>query len=303
MTRKSIKNKLKMLVILGPTATGKSELAVKLAKKFNGEIISADSRQVYKGLGIGTGKITKREMRGIPHYMLDVISPKKTFSAHDFQKQAKKIITDILSRNKLPIICGGTGYYVRYIVHNIVLPAVPPDIKLRKKLEKKSLPELQVLLKKLDQRRAENIDMKNPVRLIRAIEIATQLGSVPEVKEIKSPYNILEIGLKLDDKELKAKIHNRVLSRLKKGMIKEAQNLHKNGLTLKRMRGFGMEYGYLADYIKNKISKKELAYNIEKGNLDYAKRQITWFKKDKRIKWFNPNQTKKVFLEVKKFVD
>jgi len=232
--------KPKILVILGPTATGKSDLAVRLARKYNGEIISADSRQVYKGLDIGTGKITKKEMMGIPHHMLDVISPKKVFSVSEWKRIAEEKIKDILSRNKLPIICGGTGLYIQSIVDGVVFPEVPPDFVLRKKLKKKLVQELFALLKKLDSRRAKNIAKEkggeNPVRLIRAIEIATYLGKVPKMIKKKSSYDILQIGLTLPEKDLKQRIHTRLISRMKKGMVKEAEKFHTEGLSWKRMR-------------------------------------------------------------------
>ncbi|MCX6701617.1 MAG: tRNA (adenosine(37)-N6)-dimethylallyltransferase MiaA [Candidatus Zambryskibacteria bacterium] len=293
----------KILVILGPTATGKSNLAVKLAKKYNGEIISADSRQVYKGLNIGTGKITKKEMLGIPHHMLDVISPKKVFSVSGWQKQTKKIIADIISRGKLPIICGGTGFYIQSIVESAVLPEVPPNKLLRKKLEKNGLEDLQKILAKLDVRRFSNIDIKNPIRLIRAIEIATYLGSVPKIKKQKNQYKFLQIGLILPNDELKEKIYNRLFSRIKRGMIKEAENLHKDGLSWKRMRELGLEYRYLAYYLKKRLSKLEFIKKLETEIWHYAKRQMTWFKKDKKIKWFKPNQIKEIEKLVTIFVD
>src|SRR3990167_899026 len=165
MREKSSKNSSKILVILGPTATGKSGLAVKLARKYKGEVISADSRQVYKDLDIGTGKNTKKEMRGVPHHMLDIVSPKKVFTVSEWKEKTEKIIKNIISRGKLPIICGGTGFYIQSIVENVILPEVPPNKVLRKKLEKKGLAELQTILVKLDPRRFSNIDIKNPVRL------------------------------------------------------------------------------------------------------------------------------------------
>ena len=165
----------KIVVILGQTATGKSEIAIKLAKKFGGEIISADSRQIYKGLNIGSGKVTKKEMSDVPHHILSIVSPKKTFSVAEWQEKTKKIIVEIDSRGKLPIICGGTGFYIQSIVENVALPEVPPNKKLREKLENKTAGELVKILKKLDQKILKTIDTKNPVRLIRAIEIATEL--------------------------------------------------------------------------------------------------------------------------------
>lgn len=292
----------RVLVVLGPTATGKSDLAVKLAKKYNGEVISADSRQVYKGLDIGTGKITKKEMLGVRHHMLDVISPKKVFSVSDWKKQTVEIIQNIHIREKLPIICGGTGFYIQSIVDGVILPEVPPNLKLRKKLERKSPKELQITLKHLDPKRFKDIDIKNKVRLIRAIEITKKLGSVPKIKKAQSEYEILQIGLNLPINNLKKRIHNRVLSRLKKGMINEAGNLNKNGLSWKRMKELGLEYRFLADYLQGKVSKKELLKNIEDGNLDYSKRQMIWFKRDGRIKWFEPSQIDMIKNETQEFL-
>lgn len=287
MESKSIKKIPQIIVILGPTATGKSDLAVQIANKLNGEIISADSRQVYKGLDIGTGKITKREMKGVPHHMLNVISPKKVFSVSEWQKQAQKNIEEIISRGHVPIIVGGTGFYIQSIVDGIVLPEVPPNQNLRKNLEDKSADELLKILQKLDPKRAKTVDQKNPVRLIRAIEIATTLGKVPKIKKKQNQNEFIQIGLTADSEILKKRIHTRLLKRLKQGMIAEAKNLHLNGLSYKRMRNLGLEYRYLADYLENKITKVELIENLDREIYQYAKRQMTWFKRDKNIHWNN----------------
>jgi tRNA dimethylallyltransferase len=294
--------KPKILVILGPTATGKSDLAVKLAKKYRGEVISADSRQVYKGLDIGTGKITKEEMRGIHHWLLDVENPKNVFNVADYKKLADEKIKTILKRSKLPIICGGTGFYIDAVIKNIDLPEVKPDLKLRKDLEEKSLEELQETLLKLDPIRYKSIDLKNKVRLVRAIEIAKHIGKVPEIKISTPSYNVLQIGLNLDSETLRKKIHKRVVSRIKQGMIEEAVELNKKGLSFERMRELGLEYRYLADYIEKKIDKKRLALKLQNEIWHYAKRQMTWFKRDKSIKWFNPNEFKKIENIVSKFL-
>ena len=295
-----------ILVILGPTATGKSKLAVRIANKYEGEVISADSRQVYTGLDIGTGKITKSEMRGIPHHMLDVVSPKKVFSVADWKKQAEKIIAQIISRGKLPIICGGTGFYIQSIVDNIVLPEVPPNFKLRKKLQNKTATELFKILQKLDPERAKTIEPKNPVRLIRAIEIAKTLGKVPPmsrtVLDIKNDFEFLQIGLKLPDHELKRKIRIRLFARIREGMVEEAKKLHRHGLSWKRMRELGLEYRYLSYLIQKKITKEEFVQKLQTEIWRYAKRQMTWFKRDKRIKWFSPKETAKIDKEVAKFL-
>jgi tRNA dimethylallyltransferase len=297
------KNKNKMVVILGPTATGKSGLAVKLARKYHGEVISADSRQVYKGLDIGTGKITKDEMQGIHHWLLDIVNPKDSFSVAQFQEQVRAKIQTILKRSKLPIICGGTGFYIDSVVNNTVLPEVPPNKKLRAKLEKKSAEELALMLKQLDENRYNNIDINNKVRLVRAIEIATAIGKVPKIINNESEYNFLKIGLVLSNEDLRSKINKRLKLRIKQGMIEEAERLHKKGLSYERMRELGLEYRYLADFLEKKISKIEMISKLETEIWRYAKRQMTWFKKDKRIKWFNPKEIRKIQKEINSFLD
>jgi tRNA dimethylallyltransferase len=188
-------DKPKMVVIVGPTSSGKSDLAVALAKKFNGEVISADSRQVYKGLNIGTGKITKKEMRGVKHHLLDVADPRKQFTVSDFLDLTNKTIVQIVKSGKLPIVCGGTGFYIDALLGEKQIPEVPPNPKLRKQLENKTTKELFKMLQKLDPERAKNIDAQNPRRLVRAIEIAKKLGKVPEYREPDFKYDVLKIGI------------------------------------------------------------------------------------------------------------
>jgi len=297
--------KPKIIIILGQTATGKSDLAIKIAKRFNGEVISADSRQVYKGLDIGSGKIMEKEMRGVPHHLINVANPKKVFSVAEYKKLAEKAVEKIIRDGKVPIICGGTGFYIDALINDIVLPKVPPNIKLRKVLEKKSTQELFKILKKLDKRRAKNIDKNNPVRLIRAIEIAKALGKVPHLVLGVPSYDILKIGIKLSSEKLKNNIEKRLIKRLNSGMIKEVDNLHKSGLSYKRMRELGLEYKFLANYLNKKISKKEMVEGLYTAICQYSKRQDTWFKRDKDIKWFNPTQKnfiKKTRNLVKKFL-
>ena len=283
--------KPKILVVLGPTATGKSDLAVELALKYKGEVISADSRQVYKGMDLGTGKITKREMKGVPHYLLDVASPKSVFTVIKFQAQAQKIIADILRRGKLPIICGGTGFYIDAVVNNIVLPNVPPNPALRKKLERKTAEALFAMLKKLDPARAKTIDSHNKVRLVRAIEIAQSLGAVPKVKTSQI-YDPLLIGLDIPDLALKERIRARLLRRLDSGMLAEVARLHRQGVSYRRLEKFGLEYRNCALLLQKKITREQLIQNLEREIWQYVKRQRTWFRDPKRagkkIKWFNP---------------
>ncbi|MFA5841099.1 MAG: tRNA (adenosine(37)-N6)-dimethylallyltransferase MiaA [Candidatus Paceibacterota bacterium] len=268
----------KVIVILGQTATGKSSLAVKIAKKVSGEIISADSRQVYKNLDIGTGKISKKEMKGIPHYLLNVANLKHKFTVTEYKKLAEEKISEILARGKTPIICGGTGFYIDAIVKGIVFPEVPPNIKLRKILEKKTEMELLKILRKLDQRRAKNIDVKNKVRLMRAIEIAKALGKVPEMTEIKPMYKFVKIGLYLPEEKLKKKIKKRVKAMFKAGLLKEIKSLKNKGISDKRLKEFGFEYN-------------EPTYEkVVTETLKYAKRQMTWFKRDREIKWLDASK-------------
>lgn len=300
-----IVKKPKLIVICGQTATGKSDFAVQIAKEIGGEIISADSRQVYIGLDIGSGKITKKEMRGVPHHLLDVISPKKVFSVSDFKLQAEKKIREIIDRGHVPIVCGGTGFYIDTLLGTINLPEVAENKTLRKTLGSKTKEQLLALLKKLDPVRAETIDQHNPVRLIRAIEIATTLGSVPVLQK-KSPYDVLSIGLTLPDEILKEKIRMRLFARIGKyKMLDEARKLHEKGLSWKRMRELGLEYRFMADHLTGKLSKEEMLTQLETAIWHYAKRQKTWFKKNTDIVWIDPRKksdVKKSLQEVKKFL-
>lgn len=294
----------KLIVILGQTATGKSDFAVLAAKEIGGEIISADSRQVYKGMDLGTGKITKKEMLHIPHYLLDVVNPSKIFSVSDFQKLANKKIKEISSKNKIPIICGGTGFYIDSVINGNIFPEVKPNKKLRKELENKSKEELFKILVKLDKKRAETIDKNNPVRLIRAIEIAKELGKVPKIKN-SSNFNILKIGLKVPDEILKERIKLRLLSRIKKGMIKEIKDLHeKEKVSWKRFESFGLEYRYVSYFLQGKLTKNEMIEELNTAIWHFAKRQNTWFKRDKNTIWINPlkdSDKQKAIKEIKKF--
>ena len=299
-------NKQKLIVVLGPTATGKSDLAVKIAKDFNGEIISADSRQVYKGLDIGSGKITKKEMMGIPHYLLDVASPKRTFSVAQFKKLAEKAIKKIAKQNKVPIICGGTGFYIDSVIYDLNFPEVKANLKLRKSLNKKSLEELRQILKKLDKDRFKEIDQKNKVRLIRAIEIAKTLGKIPKLKKA-SNYDVLFIGIDFSDKTLKDRIYKRILNRMN-GMKKEVKKLRKSHLSLKRMKELGLEYRNLALLHEKKLTEKDFVDKLFMEIWHFAKRQRTWFSSTplginkRNIKWFVPPKYSKVKKEVKNFL-
>lgn len=277
----------KLIVILGPTASGKTDLSINLAKKIKGEIVSADSRQVYKGMDIGSGKITKEEMRSVPHHLLDVANPKIRFSVAQYQKKAIKAIKKIQKKNKIPFLVGGSGFYIQSITDQIIIPEVKPDWKLRKKLEKLNNKQLFKKLKKLDVKRAKSIDKNNPRRLIRALEIVLKTKKpIPKLGYPAPQFDIILIGIKKAEKELKNSIHKRLLKRLKNNaMINEVKKLHKNGLSWKRLEEFGLEYRYVAQHLQNKTSYEKMAESIEKDSRHLAKKQMTWFKRDKRIKW------------------
>lgn len=264
----------KVIVILGQTATGKSSLAVKIARKINGEIISADSRQVYKGLDIGTGKITKNEMRGVPHHLINVANPKKQFTVAEYKQIADRKILEILSRGNTPIICGGTGFYIDAITMGLVLPEVPPNKKLRSILSKKKSETLFRMLQKLDVQRARSIDPNNKVRLIRAIEIAKALGKVPRLVAKKPRFKFVKIGLYLPPDVLRKKVKVRVKKMFKAGLLREVKGLKRSGVSNNRLRELGFEY-YNPTY-----------ESVVNATMQYAKRQMTWFKRDKKIKWF-----------------
>ncbi|MBU3669067.1 MAG: tRNA (adenosine(37)-N6)-dimethylallyltransferase MiaA [Candidatus Taylorbacteria bacterium] len=296
--------KNKVVVILGPTAVGKSDTAVTLSKRLKcAEVISADSRQVYTGLNIGSGKITKKEMQGVIHHGLDIVSPtrKKAYSVAEFKEYADKKITEISKRKNLPILCGGTGFYIDAVIDGMVLPEVPPNLPLRAKLSTYTTEKLFNMLKKIDDTRAKNIDSKNPVRLIRAIEISKALGKVPIVQKGK-PYETLVIGVDVPNEILKKKISLRVQKRMKQGMLKEAINLHKKGVSWKRMKSFGLEYGLLADLAQKKISKKDFLERLEIEIWQYVKRQRKWFARRDDIHWYTPHDIQKIYRSVSKFI-
>lgn len=281
--------KPKLVAIVGPNASGKTSLSIALAKKFHGEIISADSRQVYRGLDIGSGKVTKREMRGIPHHLLDVTSPKKVFTVAQFQQLGRRAIKEIIAKRKLPIVVGGTGLYVDALIYNRHFPTVRPDIKLRKKLEAQSVEKLFAQLKKLDLRRSATIDRHNPRRLVRALEIIlTTKQLVPsraEALDATSDYDVLMLGVAIPDKKLHINIHKRLIARIQHGMIAEAKRLHIKGLSPRRFENLGLEYRYLGRYLNGSLTKEKMATELETEIWHYSRRQMTWFRKNKSIRW------------------
>ncbi len=269
----------KLLILLGPTATGKTSISIELAKKYNGEIISADSRQVYRGMDIGTGKVTKTEQRMARHHLLDVANPKRSYTVSHFQHDAVRAIRDISKRGKLPIICGGTGFWVEALLSGSQFPSVPPNKILRKKLSKLSAEKLFAILQKKDPERAATIDTHNPVRLIRALEIIEATRKpVGKLRLSESPYDAKIILLNPSQKTLFARIEKRLKARLRQGMIAEIKHLRTSGVSDKRLIEFGLEYRYVTQYLQGKLNRQEMEAKLLSEIKKYAKRQMTWFR-------------------------
>lgn len=291
----SISNKL--IIILGPTASGKSEMALKLARKFGGEIISADSRQIYREMNIATAKPyflqTKKRnklkpiiINKIPHYLIDIINPNEDFSVAEYKKSAVKIIHDIRSREKIPILVGGTGLYISAIVDNIEIPKVKPNPALRKKLEKTPIDKLLKQLKKLDIQTFKTIDKNNKRRVIRALEVTISTGKpFSKQREKGRPlFNVMEIGIDISREKLYKKIDQRAEGMVKAGLISETKKLAKKySYNLPSMSGIG--YKQIGIYLRGEITLEKAKELIKFATHQYARRQISWFRKDKRIKW------------------
>ncbi len=298
----SARKRPKIIVIVGPTASGKTALAVKIAKKFNGEIVSADSRQIYRGMNIGTAKPTRRETAAIPHYLINIKNPDEDYTAAEYKKGAIAAIKKILRKGKLPILVGGTGLYVRAVTDNLDIPAVAANQKLRLWLEseakKRGLDYLFKKLVELDPEAAYIVDPKNPRRIIRALEIAIKTGKPfsRQRKKGKSLFDILQVGMNIPRGQLKKQINARVDEMVRNGLIDEVRNLiGKYGPNLRTFSAIG--YREIIEYLRNEISFKEAVRSIKTNTWHYAKRQMTWFKRDKSIKWLTQKQDVRVLIK------
>jgi tRNA dimethylallyltransferase len=304
-------SKKKIYFIVGPTASGKTALSIELAKSrlpdgCNGfEIISADSRQIYRGFDLSTGKVTTEEMEGIPHHLLDIVDPGVYFSVVDFVNLATKKIEEIYKRGNIPIICGGTGFYIDSLIYEYNLPPVIKDEKLRKELENKTSDMLYIILKKTFKKAgffsrinhffanrqtlkkfADPEFKNNKHRIIRAIEIATQLGYVPQLKKTERysepEYDLKIISTNLSKDVLEKKIYKRLIDRIDQGMIKEIENaIEKYNLSYEYLDDLGLEFKWTAKFLKGEISKEEMIKGLGLEIFQYAKRQIAWFKRYK----------------------
>ncbi len=292
----NITKKAKIIVLLGTTASGKTSLGVALAQEFNGEIISADSRQVYRGLDIGSGK-DLQEYGDIKHHLIDVADPQERYSVADYQKAAFAAIQDILSRGKLPIIVGGSGQYLEAVVENYQLKEVKPDNELRGELEERTAEELFTLLKQKNATFAEklnNSDKNNKRRLIRYLEVFSNKkdNENSEVVQKESDYDFLLLGITHNKDVLTKRISKRLIDRLEKeGMIQEVSDLHdKKALSWERLESFGLEYKFISRYLQEKIDYDQMVELLDRAINQFTKKQMTWYKrweKKRAINWIN----------------
>ena len=276
----------KLVVIAGTNASGKSGLGIELALLYGGEIISADSRQVFKGLDLGSGKVTKEEMQGIPHHMIDVAKPNDFFSLKDFQTGAYEAIDDVINRGKIPFLVGGTGLYVNSVVDGYNLNGEKPDPKIRQKIYDLSIEEIKSRLKELNPSALERVDLNNKRRLERALERALT-GNGDELESVKK-YDTLVLGVTWDRKVLYERIRERLDMRLSQGMIDEVKALREEGVTDEFLYKLGLEYRYILMYLRGEFESYEAFYDklfMEIRHL--AKEQMTWFRKRKDIVWID----------------
>ncbi len=286
----------KLFILAGPTAVGKTDISIEEAKKIDGEIISADSMQIYRHMNIGSAKITKGEMQEIPHHLIDIVDPKENFNVSRYKNMAEKIIKDIYSRNKFPMLVGGTGLYINSLICNYGFTGAKVDVNYRNYLESlakmKGKEHVHSLLKDIDAASYERLYPNDLKRVIRALEVYKLTGrTIGEFNRKDAlyniPYDIYYFVLNMDRVKLYERINKRVDLMIKKGLIDEVKNLKSMGYTkdMQSMKGIG--YKELIRYLEGDISLDEAVYLIKKGSRNYAKRQLTWFRKDERAIWIN----------------
>lgn len=277
----------KVIAVVGATASGKSEYAIELAKRLDGEIVSADSRLVYKGMNIGTAKPTTEEMQGIPHYMIDIVEPEFNYSVGLYAKEAKEKVKDIISRGKLPIIVGGTGLYYRVLLENYDLPDIEPDYTLRQELSKYSFDELHNMLLHLDAKAANAVERNDKKKLIRYIEIVKLTGkNLESARGLKDTleFDVEWIGLNYPREILYDRINKRVDIMIEKGLIDEVKSLLSNHGRISNITDT-IGYREMISYLDGELSLEEAKDKLKQNTRNYAKRQLTWFRKNEQIKW------------------
>ncbi|GAM14944.1 tRNA (adenosine(37)-N6)-dimethylallyltransferase MiaA [Mesobacillus selenatarsenatis] len=308
-----MEQKQKLIVLIGPTAVGKTKLSIELAKKFNGEIISGDSMQIYKGMDIGTAKITQEEMEGVPHHLIDIKEPDESFSTAEFQGLVRKKINEISSRGKMPMIVGGTGLYIQSVIFDYHFTEAPSDPVFRCSLEEEAETKGQEFvhgkLKEVDPESASRIHPNNVRRVIRALEIIHCTGKTAgELQENQSPellYDTALIGLTMDREMLYTRINFRVELMMEQGLLDEVKYFYEKGLKdCQSIQAIG--YKELYDYFDGKISLEQAIENLKQNSRRYAKRQLTWFRNKMNVEWFDMSESKdaeKKFAEISKFIE
>ena len=282
--------KPKLIVIEGTTASGKSGMSVELAAHYGGEIISADSRQVFRGLDLGSGKITPEETQGVPHHLIDVVNPNDFFSMHDFQRMAYEAIDGVIARGKIPFLVGGTGLYVASVTEGYVMSDIEPDLEYRAYLETFETPKLYEMLMAV--RPDAEVDAKNRNRVMRILE------KIHDGDDIDAPnqprYDCLKIGMTYDRPVLRDRIDERLKLRVELGMIEEVQRLIDEGATIEFMLKLGLEYRFVTQYLTGEIpDKQEMLDLLATAIKQFAKRQMIWFRRDKEIQWLDMDSSPK----------
>lgn len=298
-------NLAKLVVIAGPTASGKSSLGISLAQEFHGEIVSADSRQVYRGLDLGSAKVTPEEQAMVPHHLLDVADPAEIYTVARFQQEASAAIETILARAHQPFLVGGSPHYIQAVVDHLDIPSVPPQPELRSELERHPLDDLLLQLEQLDPQCAASIDRQNPRRVIRALEVCLVTGRpFSEQRKVATPlYNCLLIALNWPRSELYARIDARVDERMHLGMVEEVRHLLANGLSHERLEALGLEYRFIGRFLRGEfISEAAMVERLKFAIHDFTRRQLTWFRKDQRIIWVDGHQPDAAFELVRQFL-
>lgn len=276
--------KPKVFAVVGPTASGKTSFAIELAEKINGEIVSADSRLVYKGFDIGAAKPTLEERKGIPHHMIDIVEPEFDYSAGLYAEQAEEKIFEILSRGKTPVVAGGTGLYFRLLLENYDVPKVEPDYELREKLAEYSYEELRAMLEKKDPSRAAEIEINDKKKIIRALELAEHLEKPLSEYKKDLKFDVEWLGMNFPREELYERINKRVDIMVKEGLIEECEHLLKKHGRIKNLT-CTIGYQEMIAYLDNQTSLEEAKEKLKQNTRNYAKRQLTWFRKNPLIKW------------------
>lgn len=277
-----------LIVVLGPTASGKSSLGINLAQTFRGEIVSADSRQVYRGLDIGTAKVTPEEQRLVPHHLLDVADPREIYTVAQFKQAAMEAINGIIHRGLVPFLVGGSPHYIQAVVDNLDIPQVEPQPALRAELEQRPLPELLAQLEELDPQSATTIDRNNPRRIIRALEVCLITGKpFSAQRRLADPrYHSLLLGIHWPREILYQRIDERVDIRMQQGMVDEVRKLLAEGVPAERLDAMGLEYRFISRLLQGQFTDEaEMVQRLKYAIHDFTRRQLTWFRKEKRIVW------------------